>query len=66
MMFLQFNTCSMVLYLTIQYQGEYGHIEGHAYSVYLSITNFCVFWARGFDNSHTTENVIIHDNFKIA
>ena len=28
------NTCSMVLYLTIQYQGECGHIEGHAYSVF--------------------------------
>ena len=27
------NTCSMVLYLTIKYQGECGHIEGHAYSV---------------------------------
>ena len=33
MMFLQFNTCSMVLYLTIQYQGQCGHIAGHAYFV---------------------------------
>ena len=34
MMFSQCNTCSMVIYLTIQYQGECGHIEGHAYSVF--------------------------------
>ena len=32
MMFSQCNTCSMVIYLTIQYQGECGHIEGHAYT----------------------------------
>ena len=36
MMFSRFNTCSMVLYLTIQYQGSvHGHIKGHAYSVLL-------------------------------
>ena len=34
MMFSQCNTCSMVIYITIQYQGECGHIEGHAYSVF--------------------------------
>ena len=34
MMFSQYNTCSMVLYLTIQYQSECGHIEGHAYPVF--------------------------------
>ena len=38
MMFLQFNTCSMVLHLTIQYQGDRVcmamHIEGHAYSFF--------------------------------
>ena len=33
MMFLQCNTCPMGLYLTMQYQGEFGHIEGHAYSI---------------------------------
>ena len=31
-----YNTCSMCIYLTIQYQGECGHIEGHAYSVVFS------------------------------
>ena len=36
MMFSQCNTCSMGIYLTIQYQGECGHIEGHAYSVVFS------------------------------
>ena len=36
MMFSQCSTCSMVIYLTIQYQGECGHIEGHAYSVFFS------------------------------
>ena len=30
MMFSQCNTCSVVIYLTIQYQGECGHIDGHA------------------------------------
>ena len=28
MMFSRFNTCSVVLYHTIQYQGECSHIEG--------------------------------------
>ena len=37
MMFSQCNIiCSMGIYLTIQYQGECGHIEGHAYSVFFS------------------------------
>ena len=35
-MFSQCNTCSMGIYLTIQYQGESGHIKGHAYSVVFS------------------------------
>ena len=50
MMFSQCNTCSMVMYLTIQNQGECGHIEGHAYTpFYLSIMKLtCVFWALGF------------------
>ena len=30
MMFSQCNTCAMVIYFTIQYQGGCGHIEGHA------------------------------------
>ena len=33
MMFSQCNICSMGIYLTIQYQGECGHIEGHTYFV---------------------------------
>ena len=37
MMFSQCNTSQcMGIYLTIQYQGECGHIEGHAYSVFFS------------------------------
>ena len=42
MMFSQCNTCSMVIYLTIQYQGECGHIEGHAYSVLFVHNETCV------------------------
>ena len=41
MMFSQCNTCSMVI-LTIQYQGECGHIEGHAYSVLFVHNETCV------------------------
>ena len=36
------------IYLTIQYQGECGHIEGHAYSVLFVHNETCVFWALGF------------------
>ena len=43
MMFSQCNACSMVIYLTIQYQGECGHIEGHAYSVLFVHNETCVF-----------------------
>ena len=32
----------MVMYLTIQYQGECGHIEGHAYSVLFVHNETCV------------------------
>ena len=32
----------MVMYLTIQYQGECGHIEGHAYSVLFIHNETCV------------------------
>ena len=42
MMFSQCNTCSMVIYITIQYQGECGHIEGHAYSVLFVHNETCV------------------------
>ena len=48
MMFSQCNTCSMVIYLTIQYQGECGHIEGYAYSVLFVYIETCVLWALGF------------------
>ena len=48
MMFSQCNTRSMVMYLTIQNQGECGHIEGHAYSVLFVHNETCVFWALGF------------------
>ena len=48
MMFSQCITCSMGIYLTIQYQGECGHIEGHAYSVLFVHNETCVFWALGF------------------
>ena len=48
MMFSQCNTCSMGIYLTMHYQGECGHIEGHAYSVLLVHNETCVFWALGF------------------
>ena len=48
MMFSQCNTCSMVIYLTIQYQGECGHIKGHAYSVLFVHNETCVLWALGF------------------
>ena len=49
MMFSQCNTCSMgILYLTIQYQGECGHMEGHAYFVLFVHNEICVFWALGF------------------
>ena len=37
MMFSQCNKCSMcIIPYDIQYQGECGHIEGHAYSVVFS------------------------------
>ena len=42
MMVSQCNTCAMVVYLTIQYQGECGHIEGHAYSVLFVHNEICV------------------------
>ena len=49
MMFSQCNTSQcMGIYLTIQYQGECGHIEGHAYSVLFVHNETCVFWALGF------------------
>ena len=62
MMFSQCNTCSMVIYLTIQYQGECGHIEGHAYFVLFVHNETCVL---GFHissliiASYTPENIII-------
>ena len=34
--FPQCSTCSMVLYITLQYQRECGDIEGHAYSIFFS------------------------------
>ena len=49
LMFSPSNTCSMVLYLTIKYQGECGHIEGQAYTLfYLFIIKICVVWVLGF------------------
>ena len=58
----------MVIYLTIQYQGECGHIEGHAYSVLFVHNETCVFWALEFHvynyefnnslESCTLENII--------
>ena len=42
MMFSQCNTHAMVIYLTIQYQWECGHIEGHAYSVLFVHNKTCV------------------------
>ena len=48
MMFSQCNICSMGIYLMIQYQGECGHIEGHAYSVLFVHNETCVFWALRF------------------
>ena len=38
----------MGIYLTIQYKGECGHIEGHAYSVLFVHNETCVFLALGF------------------
>ena len=35
-MCMMLSQCNTGLFLTIQYQGECGHIEGHAYSVVFS------------------------------
>ena len=46
------------------YQGECGHIEGHAYPVLFVRNETCVFWALGFHDiceliaSCTPENII--------
>ena len=64
MMRSQCNTCSMVIYLTIQYQGECGHIEGHAYSVLFVHNETCVLGFHIYINtsliiaSCTPENII--------
>ena len=38
----QCSTCSMVIYLTIQYQGGCGYIEGHAYCILFVHNETCV------------------------
>ena len=55
MMFSPFNTCSMVLYLAIQYQGECGHIEGCAYSVVFVHNKLLCILDPQFNNSLTTK-----------
>ena len=56
---------SIVIYLTIQYQWECGHIEGHAYSVLFVRNEYCVLefhvYNYEFNNSLescTLENII--------
>ena len=65
MMFSQCNTCSMVIYkaYTIQYHGECGHIEGHAYSIFFVHNETCVFWALGlhaYNYSYEFNNSLMH------
>ena len=63
MMFSQCNTCAMVIYFTIQYQGGCGHIEGHAYSVLSVLNETCILGFHVYVSliiaSCTPENIII-------
>ena len=59
------NEHSCMKICTIQYKGECGHIEGHAYSVLFVHDETCVFWVLGFHvymsliiASCTPENII--------
>ena len=63
MMFSQCNICSMGIYLTIQYQGECGHIEGHAFTpFYLSIMHMKLvsFGPSGFLYTYELNNSLMH------